>query len=248
MALLKKKLAFAFAIALMLVACGDDDSSSGVNESVEKISDADIEEATYDDLPACKSTNKDKSAYVVDEAQTYVCNGKKWVSEEKIDSKSSSKELSSSSVEEKIFSSSSVEEKKMFQSSSSSSEDISSSATVEIQSSTSNISASCVIDKFTYNVVNMSKNLNPYISLHRHREMTEFDKADCDVTTTFVTPQNDTLTYISLIDVGAPVYISVPVNLHQSTLDLVHIVRTCVLNSETTVEEFDSDCVLVAVF
>ena len=221
MALLKKKLAFAFAIALMLVACGDDDSSSGVNESVEKISDADIEEATYDDLPACKSTNKDKSAYVVDEAQTYVCNGKKWVSEEKIDSKNSSKELSSSSVEEKIFSSSSVEEKKMFQSSSSSKDDISSSSAEEIQSSTSKASGSCVVDKLTYNVVKMSDRTKPYIVLTRRKNHTEFDEAMCSVYTTFVTPQNDTLTKFSLIDIGAQTHISIPVDLTQSTINLV---------------------------
>lgn len=143
MALLKKKLAFAFAISLMLVACGDDDSSSGVNKSVGKISDADIEEATYDDLPACKSTNKDKSAYVVDEALTYVCDGKKWVSEEKIDSKSSSKEKSSSSVEEKI-SSSSVEQKRLIQSSSSEEESSSSSEEV-VFSSGIEISTLCLV-------------------------------------------------------------------------------------------------------
>lgn len=143
MALLKKKLAFAFAISLMLVACGDDDSGSGVNKSVEKISDADIEEATYDDLPACKSTNKDKSAYVVDEALTYVCDGKKWVSEEKIDSKSSSKEKSSSSVEEKI-SSSSVEQKRLIQSSSSE-EESSCSSEEEVSSSGIIIGDACIV-------------------------------------------------------------------------------------------------------
>jgi len=160
---------------------------------------------------------------------------------------SNSNPLTSATDEEELSSSSFTEVREI--SSSSIKEDISSSsATDEIQSSSSNASAVCIVDKFTYDVVNTIDHSNPYISLSRHRESTDFDKADCDVTTTFVTPQNDTLTYNSLIDVGAPVYINVPINLQQSTLDLVHIVRTCVLNSETTVEEFDSDCVLVAVF
>jgi len=246
MVLLKKKLAFAFAISLMLVACGDDDSSSGVNKSVGKISDADIEEATYDDLPACKSTNKDKSAYVVDEALTYVCDGKKWVSEEKIDSKSSSKELSSSSVEEKIFSSSSVEEKKMFQSSSSSSEEISSSSEEEIQSSTSTVSRSCVVDNLMYRVVHMSERSKPYIVLARNEVHTELDEAVCEIFTTFVTPQNDTLHYQTGVDIDTPASIGVPIDLTKSTINLVHVVRNCYLNSETTVTEYDSDCVLTS--
>ena len=152
MALLKKKLAFAFAIALMFLACGDD-SVSGVNESVEKISEADIEEATYDDLPACKSTNKDKSAYVVDEALTYVCDGKKWVSEEEVDSKSSSSLNSSSdkgSQEGKKVSSSSnkavASSSSKIVSSSSSNKVVSSSSTKKTSSS-SNIAVDSSLSK-----------------------------------------------------------------------------------------------------
>lgn len=241
MVLLKKKLAFA--IALMLVACGDDDSSSGVNESVEKISDADIEEATYDDLPACKSTNKDKSAYVVDEAQTYVCNGKKWVSEEEIDSKSSSKELSSSSVEEEQSSSSRMSSSQM---SSSSSEDISSSSEEEIQSSTSKVVRICIVDKLTYDVVHMSERYKPYIVIARNKSYTEWDKAACEIFTTFVTPQNDTLHYQTYVDIDAPASISVPLDLTKSTINLVHVVRKCYDVSTSTVAEFDSDCVLTS--
>jgi len=243
MVLLKKKLAFAFAISLMLVACGDDDSSSGVNKSVGKISDADIEEATYDDLPACKSTNKDKSAYVVDEALTYVCDGKKWVSEEKIDSKSSSKELSSSSVEEEISSSSHMSSSRMI---SSSSEEISSSSEEEIQSSTSTVSRSCVVDNLMYRVVHMSERSKPYIVLARNEVHTELDEAVCEIFTTFVTPQNDTLHYQTGVDIDTPASIGVPIDLTKSTINLVHVVRNCYLNSETTVTEYDSDCVLTS--
>jgi len=243
MVLLKKKLAFAFAISLMLVACGDDDSSSGVNKSVGKISDADIEEATYDDLPACKSTNKDKSAYVVDEALTYVCDGKKWVSEEKIDSKSSSKELSSSSVEEEISSSSHMSSSRMI---SSSSEEISSSSEEEIQSSTSTVSRSCVVDNLMYRVVHMSERSKPYIVLARNEVHTELDEAVCEIFTTFVTPQNDTLHYQTGVDIDTPASIGVPIDLTKSTINLVHVVRNCYLNSETTVTEYDPDCVLTS--
>lgn len=145
---------------------------------------------------------------------------------------------SSSSIEEEISSSS--------QMSSSSSEEISFSSEEEIQSSTSTIVRTCVVDKFAYNVVHMSERSKPYIVLARNTTHTEFDKTVCEIFTTFVTPQNDTLHYQTGVDVGTPASIGVPIDLTKSTINLVHVVRNCYLNSETIVTEYNPDCVLTS--
>mgnify|MGYP007119857945 CR=1 FL=1 len=149
---------------------------------------------------------------------------------------------SSSSVEEEQSSSSQMSSSQM---SSSSSEEISSSSE-EIQSSTSTVSGTCVVDRLVYDVVHMSERSKPYIVLARNAAHTEFDKASCEIFTTFVTPQNDTLHYQTYVDVGTPASIGMPIDLTKSTINLVHVVRECYLNYETTVTEFDSDCVLTS--
>lgn len=151
---------------------------------------------------------------------------------------------SSSSFEtEEISSSSQLSSSQM---SSSSSEEISSSSEEEIQSSMSTARRTCIVDRLVYDVVHMSERSKPYIVIHRNAAHTEFDKASCEIFTTFVTPQNDTLHYQTYVDVGTPASIGVPIDLTKSTINLVHVVRECYLNYETTVTEFDSDCVLMS--
>lgn len=163
---------------------------------------------------------------------------------------SNSNPLTSALDEEEISSSSFAEEEQSSSSrmSSSSSEDISSSSTEEIQSSTSKASHVCEVDKFMYDVVHMSERSKPYIVLYRNQTHTEFDKADCEIFTTFVTPQNDTLHHQSYVDIRTTVAIGVPVDLTKSTINLVHVVRKCEFKSERTVTEYDPDCVLTLEF
>lgn len=151
---------------------------------------------------------------------------------------------SSNSFEtEEISSSSQLSSSQM---SSSSSEEISSSSEEEIQSSMSKVVRTCIVDKLSYAVVHMSEQYKPYIVIARNKSYTEWDEAACEIFTTFVTPQNDTLHYQTYVDVGVPASISVPLDLTQSTINLVHVVRKCYDVSTSTVAEFDSDCVLTS--
>lgn len=161
---------------------------------------------------------------------------------------SNSNPLTSATEEEELSSSSFVEEEQSSSSrmSSSSSEDISSSSEEEIQSSMSTVTRTCVVDKFVYSVVHMSERSKPYIVLARNAAHTEFDKELCEMFTTFVTPQNDTLHYQTYVDIGTPASIGVPIDLTKSTINLVHVVRKCEFKSERTVTEFDPDCVLTS--
>ena len=92
----------------------------------------------------------------------------------------------------------------------------------------------------------MSERSKPYIVLARNAAHTEFDKELCEMFTTFVTPQNDTLHYQTYVDIGTPASIGVPIDLTKSTINLVHVVRKCEFKSERTVTEFDPDCVLTS--
>lgn len=161
---------------------------------------------------------------------------------------SNSNPITSALDDEEISSSSSVEEEQSSSSqmSSSSSEEISSSSEEEIQSSMSTARRACIVDKLTYDVVHMSERYKPYIVIHRNKSYTEWDEAACEIFTTFVTPQNDTLHYQTYVDLDAPASISVPLDLTKSTINLVHVVRKCYDVSTSTVAEFDSDCVLTS--
>jgi len=151
---------------------------------------------------------------------------------------------SSSSFEtEEISSSSQMSSSQM---SSSSSEDISSSSEEEIQSSMSTVSGTCIVDDLAYSVVHMTERSKPYIVLARNRNYTETDNSMCNVSTTFVTPQNDTLTKAFIIDIGTQVRIGVPVDLTQSTIKLIHVVSECEIQSEPVITEFDTNCVLMS--
>jgi hypothetical protein len=92
----------------------------------------------------------------------------------------------------------------------------------------------------------MSEQYKPYIVIARNEAYTKSDKAICEIFTTFVTPQNDTLHYQTTVDIGAPASIGVPLDLTQSTINLVHVVRDCNDGSTSTVTEFDPNCVLMS--
>jgi len=64
------------AIALLIIACGDDSSSSN---SQEKKIEADMEVDAFDELPSCAEKRQGKTAYVVDQNRGYVCSGGEWV-------------------------------------------------------------------------------------------------------------------------------------------------------------------------
>jgi hypothetical protein len=91
---------------ILVVACGDDSSSSGPENAT--ASDFDLVLATFDDLPTCSSKREGVTAYVKDEKIAYVCENADWV-EEYSDKVSSIGKNKSSSSSDKIKSSSSVE-------------------------------------------------------------------------------------------------------------------------------------------
>jgi uncharacterized protein (TIGR02145 family) len=74
MALLKKKLTFAFAIALMLVACGDDSVSGSKSE----INEATVVVDLFDDLPNCGKNRNGDIAEVLGEKKAYLCDNGRW--------------------------------------------------------------------------------------------------------------------------------------------------------------------------
>lgn len=96
----------ALSLVILVVACGDDSSSSGPENAT--ASDFDLVLATFDDLPTCSSKREGVTAYVKDEKIAYVCENADWV-EEYSDKVSSIGKNKSSSSSDKIKSSSSVE-------------------------------------------------------------------------------------------------------------------------------------------
>ena len=68
--------------ALLLVACGDDSSTS--NDSG-KLSNADMEVDSYKGLPTCSEKREGKTAYVVDQEQGYVCKDGEWVEDDDVE-------------------------------------------------------------------------------------------------------------------------------------------------------------------
>ena len=87
------------AIALLIIACGDDSSSSN---NQEKLSDADVEVDSYRGLSTCNGKHEGETAYVVDQDQAYICKDGKWVEDDDaVEIKSSSSSTKSSSSSEK---------------------------------------------------------------------------------------------------------------------------------------------------
>ena len=87
------------AIALLIIACGDDSSPSN---NQEKLSDADVEVDSYRGLSTCNGKHEGETAYVVDQDQAYICKDGKWVEDDDaVEIKSSSSSTKSSSSSEK---------------------------------------------------------------------------------------------------------------------------------------------------
>ena len=86
-------LAFA---SFLLAACGDDSSTASGGST--KLSNADMEVETYNQLPSCAERREGKTAYVVDQEQGYVCQEGKWVESDAVETNNSSSLNSSGNV------------------------------------------------------------------------------------------------------------------------------------------------------